>query len=361
MIINRYIFRHMALGIFMMLGILVSLGVFFTFIGQLDDIGRGNYSLLHVVEFAALQAPEKIVEYMPISILLGTILSLGSLASNSEIIAMQAAGYSVTQLLRAVFQAALFMALISFILADWVVPTSESSAREIRSSAINATQAIGGKKGLWIKDENRILHIKLLLPNGIARSIEIYQLDQHGRLVSITRAESAIPFNDQWRLNKVRQTMIGEQTIEVRNLDEMIYPGNISNALLDALIIVPRYMSILDLYAYLQFLRENNLDDSVESLTFWQKVFAPITVLVMCILAVPFILGSQRQGSAGVRIITGILLGLSYVAADKLMVQLGIQASVHPALNAIAPTLLFFLLAVFLLVRKQSHWPRRKD
>ena len=344
----------------MALGVLVSLGVFFTFVGQLDDIGRGDYSLLRVIEYVALVVPGKIVEYMPLAILLGTILNLGALASNSEIIAMQAAGISVTQLLRAVFQAALLLAFLSFLIADWVVPMSETSAREIRSSSINATQALSGKKGLWIKDENRILHIKLLLPNGIARSIEIYQLDQQGRLVSTTRADSAIPFEDKWRLKKVQQTIIGDQSVEVRNLDEMIYPGNISYSLLDALMIEPRHMSSVDLYSYRKFLQENNLDDSVESLTFWQKVFAPLTVLVMCILAIPFILGSQRQGSTGVRIIIGILLGLIYVAANKLLVQLGKQVDIYPALNALLPTLLFFLLAVYLLVKKQSHGIRRR-
>ncbi len=344
----------------MALGVLVSLGVFFTFVGQLDDIGRGDYSLLRVIEYVALVVPGKIVEYMPLAILLGTILNLGALASNSEIIAMQAAGISVTQLLRAVFQAALLLAFLSFLMADWVVPMSETSAREIRSSSINATQALSGKKGLWIKDENRILHIKLLLPNGIARSIEIYQLDQQGRLVSTTRADSAIPFEDRWRLKKVQQTIIGDQSVEVRNLDEMIYPGNISYSLLDALMIEPRHMSSVDLYSYRKFLQENNLDDSVESLTFWQKVFAPLTVLVMCILAIPFILGSQRQGSTGVRIIIGILLGLIYVAANKLLVQLGKQVDIYPAINALLPTLLFFLLAVYLLVKKQSHGIRRR-
>ncbi len=339
----------------MALAILVSLGVFFTFIGQLEDIGRGDYTLLHVIEYSALVVPGKIVEYMPIAILLGTILNLGSLASNSEIIAMQAAGISVAQLLLTVFRAALLLALISFLLADWVVPMSETSLREIRSSAINATQALSGKKGLWVKDENRILYIKLLLPKGIARSIEIYQLDQQGRLISTIKADSAIPLDGRWRLQKVRQTIIGERTVEVRNLDEMIYPGNISSQLLEALMIEPRHMSSVDLYTYRIFLQENNLDDSIESLTFWQKVFAPLTILVMCILAIPFVLGSQRQGNTGIRIIVGILLGLSYVAADKLLVQLGKQVNIYPAINALLPTLLFFILAGYLLVRKQSH------
>ncbi len=117
----------------------------------------------------------------------------------------------------------------------------------------------------------------------------------------------------------------------------------------------PRHSSTPDLYEYKSFLVKNNLDDSVESLTFWQKVFAPLTVMVMCLLAVPFVLGSQREGNAGQRLITGILLGLAYAVVSKLVIQFGVQINLLPVLNAIAPNILFFALAIYLLYRKQSH------
>jgi lipopolysaccharide export system permease protein len=72
-------------------------------------------------------------------------------------------------------------------------------------------------------------------------------------------------------------------------------------------------------------------------------------------LAVPFVLGSQRQGNTGKRLITGILLGLSYVVVSPLITQFGVQINLLPMLNAIVPTLLFFMLAIYLLYRKQLH------
>jgi len=355
MIINRYMMRNIYQGTLLVLLVLVSLGLFFIFIGQLEDIGRGNYSLLQVVEYVALQIPGKVVEFMPLAVLLGTILSLGSLAGNSEIIAMQAAGMSVLQLLRAVLQAAVILALLSFLLADWVVPISETSAREVRSTAISATPAFRAKKGLWVKDDNQVLYIKKLLPNGVARSVEIYQLDEAGRLVSAIAAQSAIPSADQWLLKQVKQSIIGDKTVRTIAYDEMIYAGNISYQLLEALMIEPRQMSSSDLYSYLAFLDENELDTSIESLTFWQKIMAPFTVLIMCVLGLPFVLGSQRQNNTGQRLMLGILLGLAYVVADRLLIQLGNQINLNPFVNALSPSLLFLALAVYLLIKKQSH------
>ncbi len=355
MIINRYIMRQIHLGTLMTLMVLVSLSLVFVFIAELDDVGRGYYSLLHVVEYTGLLFPGKLVEFIPLAAMLGTILSLGSLASNSEIIAMQASGVSVSRLIIAVLQAALVLAVLSFLVANWVVPVSETSARQIRSSAISGTTAIRGKKGLWIKDDNRILHINLLLPNGIARDIEIHQLDDTGRLLSATTAESAFPTGGRWRLKQVRQTLIDKDEVSMHQYDEMIYHGKISDELLNALMIEPRQMSSVDLYTYIEFLQQNNLQASVERLTFWQKVFSPLVVVIMCILAIPFVLGSQRQGNAGQRLMIGIILGLSYVVADRLLTQLGSYLNLFPVINASLSAVLFLFIAVYLLRRKNMH------
>ncbi len=355
MILGRYILRQITQGALLTLSILVSISLFFTFIGELDNIGQGYYSMLYVSEYVALRIPGKVVEFMPLAVLIGTILSLGGLASNSEIIAMQAAGVSVAGLLRSVILSAMLLAFVTFVVADAVVPTSETTARSIRSSAISNTPALRGKKGIWVKDASQVIHIDVLRPDGWAEGIKIYQLDENGNLFQTLIAETATQIENQWRLQAVQSVQFGLDSVQTEDFDELIYTGKISNKLLDALLIEPRQMSSADLYDYKSFLVKNNLDDSVESLTFWQKVFAPLTVIVMCLLAVPFVLGSQRKGNAGQRLILGILLGLAYVVVSRLITQFGVQINLLPVLNAIAPILLFFILAIYLLYRKQSH------
>ena len=355
MILGRYILKHITQGTFLTLSVLVSISLFFTFIGELDDIGRGYYSMKHVSEYVALRIPGKIVEFMPLSVLIGTILSLGSLASNSEIIAMQAAGMSVAKLLRSVVLSAMLLAIITFVLADTVVPTSEANAHAMRSSAMNNTPVLRGKKSIWMKDGNQVIHIDVLRPGGRAEGVEIYQLDENGKLIKYLMAEMAIKIENQWRLEAVKSVQYELNSVQTKEFNELVYTGKISSELFDALLLEPRQMSTIELYDYTSFLAKNNLDDSVENLTFWQKVFVPLTVIVMCLLAVPFVLGSQRLGNAGQRLITGILLGLTYVVVSRLIIQFGIQTNVPPILNAIAPSLLFFILSIYLLYRKQSH------
>ena len=106
MIVNRYIQRSIFLGTLAALLVLVSLSLFFLFVRELDDLGRGNYGLAQVLQYLALSTPAKLVEFMPLAVLLGSMLSLGALAGNSEIIAMQASGISLPRLLGAVHRSA---------------------------------------------------------------------------------------------------------------------------------------------------------------------------------------------------------------------------------------------------------------
>jgi lipopolysaccharide export system permease protein len=354
MIINRYLMRTIHLGTFTVLLALVGLGMFFMFIGELKDLGDGAYDLPQVAKFVALSVPEKLVEFMPVAVLLGSILSLGSLASNSEIIAMQASGVSLARLIASLLQAAAILALLSFLLAEWIVPASETSARAVKNLAQGKSTALFVKEGLWIKDETRVLYIDKLLPDGIALNIEIFQLDPQGKLVSMIKVGRAIPVEQGWELHQVEQSIIGDNGVDTASYDRLIYEGNLSPQLLGVLMIEPQQMSSVDLYAYLNFLDENKLNASAEQLIFWQKIFSPLAVIVMCLLAFPFVLGAQRQSNTGQRMLIGILLGLAFIVVNRLVTQLAVHMGVNAILVALLPSLIFLAVTIYLLARRQS-------
>lgn len=258
-------------------------------------------------------------------------------------------------MLAAVLQAALMLALVNFLLTDWVVPDSETGAGKLKNLARESSTALQSSEGLWIKDGSRVVHVQALLPNGFARDIEIYQMDQQGKLISTLRAAHALPVDGGWELQQVSQTVISPQKTVTRNFETLVYEGSLSQELLQVLMIEPRKMSSMSLFAYLKFLEQNRLDSQLEKLIFWKKLFAPVTIVIMCLLAFPFVLGSQRQSSGGQRLLTGILLGLAFVVVERLLTQLGIQLDANPLLVAVSPNLLFFLVAIFLLIKKQSH------
>lgn len=355
MIISRYLQRNIYLGTAAALTLLVSLALFFNFVRELDNLEQGRYELAQVAEYLALSLPGSVIEFLPLAVLLGSMLSLGALAGNSELIAMQASGVSQWRMLAAVLQAGLVIAVLGVLLSEWVLPDSEINARKIKNLRQKHSTTLESNQGLWIKDETRIVRVRQLLPNGYARGVEIYQLDSQGRLRSMIRADSAEPRARGWELQRVQQTTIGAERSEALQFDQLVYPGNLSHQLLQVLLLKPRYMSSHDLWAYLQFLDENRLDSKLERLIFWQKMLAPLTIVLMCMLAFPFVTGSQRQSNTGKRMLIGILLGLSFAVIERVLTQLGMQMGLIPIAVALAPNLLFLSFALYLLFGRRSR------
>ena len=333
----------------------MSLSLFFALVRELEDLGKDGYGYLQVFEYLALLVPARVVEFLPLAALLGCIMSLGALAGNSEIIAMQASGVSFSRLLISVLQAGIGLALVSFALSEWVVPDSSTNAREVQSSTVKQGAALRSRQGVWIKDGSRVIHIGKLFPNGFARDVVVYQLDSAGKLESNLHAQRAEPVENGWELQQIEFQSLDPQKTSNESFDKLHYSGDISHELLQVLLIKPSRMSRRDLHAYLKFLDENRLEAKAERLIFWQKVFAPLTIFVMCLLAIPFILGAQRQSSNGYRLLIGILLGLSFAVLNRLLTQLGSQFEFNAVFVAMAPNVLFFAVAGCLLQRKLSY------
>lgn len=339
MIFYRYLALQILKASFMVLFILVAISLFFNFIQEMKGLGKGLYSFTELLQYLMLRIPINLVDFMPVAAVVGTTLSLGSLASTSELIAFQSAGVSLGKFIRAVAQAALLLALISMALTDLIVPYSETRAKEFESSNMMPRVSIHSRQGLWIKDEDNIVFIGQLFPDGNARDIRIDQLDNEGNLVSSISADKAVMRDSGWLLSKVKHTRLIDGEVTVAKDEQMDYSGNLTQQLLETLVVQTRAMSITDLITYVQFLKDNELDFAAESLMLWRKIYMPFSIVILALLALPFVMGSQRHGSPGQRILIGLFLGISYVVLNRILIQLGVQLQIIPFINALIPIL----------------------
>ncbi len=350
MIFYRYLALQIFKASFMVLFILIAITLFLDFVHQMKDLGKGLYGFSELLQYLLLRTPLNLVDYMPVAAVIGTTLSLGHLASSSELIAFLSAGVSLKKFIRAVAMAAMVLALISMALTDFVVPYSETRAKEFESSNMMSRVSMHSRKGVWIKDESNIVFIGTLFPNGNARQIRIDQLDEAGNLVSSLSANKAIMDETGWLLSKVKITEITDSGITVSNQKELHYSGRLTQQLLETLTVQPRAMSISDLYTYVQFLQDNGLDYSAESLMMWRKIYTPLSIVILALLALPFVMGSQRHGSPGQRVLIGLFLGISYVVLNSILIQLGEQLGIIPFINALIP-ILVLASVLYLLFR----------
>ncbi len=96
-VLDRYIGKTIFSTIMMTLFMLVSLSGIIKFVDQLKKAGQGSYDALGAGMYTLLSVPKDIQIFFPMAALLGALLGLGMLAQRSELVVMQASGFTRMQ------------------------------------------------------------------------------------------------------------------------------------------------------------------------------------------------------------------------------------------------------------------------
>lgn len=351
-LLDRYLFFAIVRMTMLILSVLLALSTFVSFASQVKRVGTGSYSLPDALAYVALSVPQQAYEMLPLAALLGALLGLGALASNSELIVMRAAGISVWRISRSVVLAGVALGLLAFVLGEFIGPPAEQYAKKQRAQKLHKQLNFAGGQSGWIKDGNLIVNIGELLDGGRAGTIGIYQFDPQGRLMGVAAASSAKVTDDAtWHLENYRETRFTPDGVFARKQRMEIRESTLSPELIKLSVVDPDQFSAHRLRQYVNHLRSNNLDSDRYEIAFWSRIANIVSVVLMCVLAVPFVFGSLRSVGAGTRGIVGVLFGVAYYLTSKLLANSGTVYGLDPALTAWLPTIVLAFVTVVLLQR----------
>ena len=354
--LDRYIGKSILGSIFATLLTLVGLSAIIKFVEQFRSVGKGTYDIWQAVAFTGLTIPKDIETFFPMAALLGALMALGNLASRSELVVMQAAGFSRFKIGMAVMKTALPLVLLTMVIGEWGIPQTEQFARDMRARALSGGSMLSMKNGVWAKDGNNFVFVRRVTDDAKLNDIYIYTFDQNRNLTELKHANQASYSEDEskWTLRQVNHSMISKDEITTSNRLSEKWETNLTPDKLGAVSLRPTSLSISGLYNYISFLRETGQDVSRFELTFWRKIFQPVSVGVMMLLALSFIFGSLRSVTAGARIVTGICFGFLFYVVNEIFGQMSIVYNMPAVFGAFMPSLLFIVMIWWLLSRKRD-------
>ncbi len=358
-VLDRYIGRAILTTTGLVLLTLVSLAGIFGLVGELEDVGKGDYSVLRAAQYTALTLPGMAYLLFPPSVLLGSLLGLGAMASNSELTVMRAAGVSNGRIVRSVLMSGLLLMALVALIGETLMPWAERRAESLRLSALEERLSLEGDDGLWVRSGPRFINIATVMPDFTLLDIDIYEFGGETLNRAIMAARASLDGNE-WVLNDVEITQMDEGQLRVSSFETVRWSviGGADSTLVDAsvltnLSISPENLPIRALAAQIDYLRSNSLDSREVQLAFWVKLLSPMASMIMLMLSLPFVFASQRGGGAGQKIFVGIMLGIIYVLVNRLLTELAITSGLAPWLSASLP-LAFFILVALLGIRRMS-------
>lgn len=145
-VLDRYIGKTIFTTIMMTLFMLVSLSGIIKFVDQLKKPGR-SYDAMGAGLYTLLSAPKDIQIFFPMAALLGALLGLGMLAQRSELVVMQASGFTRMQVALSVMKTAIPLVLLTMAIGEWVAPQGEQMARNYRAQQMYGGSLLSPSRG----------------------------------------------------------------------------------------------------------------------------------------------------------------------------------------------------------------------
>lgn len=352
--LDLYIAKEVVKGALIAVAVLLALLNFFTFADELGDLGEGDYGFKQIFGYLMLTTPRALYELMPSAALVGSLVTLGGLANNRELMAMQAAGASRARIIRAVLMGGLVLLLIAVGVGELVAPGAEREANTLKSTALRKQVASHSKYGFWVRDGNVFINIRELTQPENLGNINIYEVSPDKHLSLATHANRAVYDGRQWQLRKIRLSRFTTDLVTSERKEDADWSSVLAPDLLNAFVIRAENLSAWELARYIDYLRENGQNSLPVEQALWGRLVNPAVTLVMLLLAVPFVLTLKREVGMGQRIVGGVVIGLGFYLFDRMFSHFGLIYEMNPVFAAAFPTALAFVAAMVALARMRA-------
>lgn len=387
-ILQRYFAVNILQAVSFVLIAFLALTAFMDLTAELPSVGQGGYLIQHAFLYVGLLLPGHVYEVMPVAALIGTIYAMSQFAASSEFTIMRASSMSTLQALAMVIKIGVVFVLLTFFFGEVVTPRTAPLAEKLKLSAKGATVSQAFRTGMWTKDVvhagagagvvtgSRFFNARQFKPDGQLVDVKLYEFDTRMRMRSLVTAASAtFEGNNTWRLLDVTETLFGNRrdddaavdamgkgivgldsnVVSTRKLPSMQLVSEVTPKILAVSSSDPDRMSANELAVYTRHLADNKQETDRFKIAFWKKLFDPLAIFVLMTLALPFAYLQSRSGGVSLKIFVGIMMGVSFLLVNTLFSHLGMLTTWPPVITAIAPSLLYLLLALGALWRVERH------
>jgi lipopolysaccharide export system permease protein len=297
-------------------------------------------------------APEFIVLAIPMGALLGTLLAVGRLSGDREIVAMRTCGVSLYRVLAPYLIAGIVLSGITFLGNELVVPYCRGEINEFENSVRTGQLGMGTQRRLtwpiYRRSELRFVLVADEVEGPLLTDVLLLYFDPLDKYSNfMIEAEQARWEGNIWTFYDYRQVMLHRSESDedeqlIFQAESLTLPDfNIAPESLKRRQVKPMDLRIAQLSGLIQELLAGELTARAKRVLEYQtvlhmKISIPFTPLMFIILAVPLAIIPQRSSRAiGMGI--ALLVVLAYYSMFVVCQRMGTAGVLPPVVAAWLP------------------------
>ncbi|MFZ2446450.1 MAG: LPS export ABC transporter permease LptG [Syntrophobacteraceae bacterium] len=353
-IIPRYMLRHFWPVFAVVMLAFVGLYLVVDFFERLDAMMANKLPFLDICRYFLGKIPFIVTQGIPMSTLLATIITLGMLKRNRELIAMEAAGVKPAYYVAPIAATALLLSVFHFTVGEFVARPLSKNLEDPWNARIEQNKPTVRLKlqNVWYRAENTIYQARLYdWQNKVMERASIFFLDPQFRLTQRLDARRIVWTGHGWvaydgLLVGFNPSSTDQQWFESRQLDLNITPAD-----LEAGETVSENLGWIDLYNYIYKIEQEGFSSTPFRVDLQMRLAAPLATFILALLGIAVAL---RQGlHGGIAAGVGFSMGLAFAFLGISSVGKALASSgvLPPFLGVWAGNIVFAALACYSWVR----------
>lgn len=352
--LSRHVGVHVSAAVLLVLVVLAGLFGVAEFADELSGAPKGA-GTLDVLIYVACRLPAILLDNLGFAMLLGCLMGLGVLASQSELTVMRASGVSPLRIVWMVMRPMLVLILVGAALGEYVTPQLRRDA-ELRFAAAGDPQnerqlSFATGAGLWLRQDNDFLHFSDIRPDRIT-GFSWVRFNSQRELEAVGYSPTATLSAAAWQLDLANVTLFTpDATQAAAGQTGVTWDSRVAPDLLSLVVSEPANMNMQELFVYLDYLEAQAQDGRQFALAFWKKALRPLGMIGMVLVAISFIFGPLRSSTMGYKLFTGIMIGVAFRFAQDLLAPISLVFGLSPIVAVALPIVVSWCLGFALLAR----------
>jgi lipopolysaccharide export system permease protein len=352
-IISRYVLRHFfqifALGLIAFIGLYLIVDFF----EKVGHIVEHHFSAIDAGLYFLYKTPMIMNQGVPMAVLMATVITLGILKRNRELIALKTAGIGAGVYAGPIMGAALLLCIVQF-------ASDETMARPLNRKAQEIWQQ-GGSKGkspiswvqenVWYRGHNIFYHIRLYDQKALTMDkVSLLFMGPQFKLMRRVDARRLRWTGEGWLAEEghildFTNPDVDQEWFQERMLDLREKPEDFSG--LDTL---PEQLNWLDLLHYSMKIREEGYNSASYEVELNYRAAFPLTTFILALLGVSIALRRKLHDGMAWNTGAALLVAFVYLTVLQIGCSLGTAGALPPIIGVWSGNLIFLALAAFLWI-----------
>ena len=351
-IFDRYIARIWLRLLMLCLGGFVGLYLVIDLIEKIPRFLRAGGDAGDILQYFICKFPEMISRTATFSILMATLLTLGVLSRDSEIIALRSCGISLLRISLPMLALGFVASILLLVNAELILPYSYARTELIDRVKIKkkGERVTFKRNNIWFRSKSMILQARLFEPKTRTLSgVVVWSVDDSMNPVSRIDADTAVYGEGRWVLNSsASRSFLTPAGYAPQFAQSLPLDLNLKIEDLQVLDSDADNMSIRTLKEYAENLRQGGYKAYRYLTLMHTKIASPFAALIMVLLGIPFALRNSRSGGIAMGIGASIGIGFAYFVVTAVLLSYGRSGVLTPIVAAWGANVLFMLGGIWL-------------